>query len=280
VKVGEIMKTEFVYATVPGTRETVLQLMAEHQVNAIPLLKKGTDELAGMITRADLMRKPEEEQLALLMCPDPPVASPSDEVEDVVRIFLEQQVRRIPVVEGRKLKGILTVHQVIRKAVSTLYADEPITPFVQRHFTCVWEKTPLRAAYAIMRLAGADLMPVLSEKGDLVGVISVSDFINLSEIVRERRATAITAASEGADWSWDATSILYITTNELKLPDKLVGDVMVREVITTFEHATIGEAVKSMRKHDINQLPVTNAKGELCGILRDVDLLRVLIRGK
>lgn len=277
--VKEIMKTEFPQTTIPGTRVTVLQLMSEHETNAIPLLKKDSDELVGIVTRLDLMRKPNEDQLALLMDRDPPVISPTAEVEDAVRILLEQSIRRLPVVDRkRRLKGMLTVHQVIRKVISVNHGDEPITPFVQRKITCVWENTPIKAAYTIMRLAGVDIIPVLSEKGDLVGVISVSDIINLSEIVRESRSTSVSAASEGTDWSWDATAILYIATNELQLPDKRVTDVMVRGVVTTFEQATIGEAVKNMRKHDIDQLPVTNAKGELCGIIRDSDLMRILIK--
>ncbi|MFX1563078.1 MAG: CBS domain-containing protein [Promethearchaeota archaeon] len=277
--VKEIMKTEFPQTIIPGTRVKVLQLMSEHETNAIPLLKKGSDELAGIVTRLDLMRKPEEDQLALLMDRDPPVVSPTTEVEDAVRILLEKYIRRLPVIDRkRRLKGMLTVHQIIRKVISVDYANEPITPFVQRKITCIWENTPIRAAYTIMRLAGVDVLPVLSEKGDLVGVISVSDILNLSEIVREDRSTSVSAASEGTDWSWDATAILYIATNELQLPDKSVGDVMVRGVITTFEQATIGEVVKNMRRHDIDQLPVTNAKGELCGLIRDYDLMRILIK--
>jgi CBS domain-containing protein len=281
VKVKEIMQTEFVHSIVPGTRETVLELMAKHGTNTIPLLKKGSKELAGMITRADLMQRAEEEQLALLMRRDPPTVSPSDKVEDIAHIFLDQGLRKIPVTDGkRRLKGMITVHQVIRKVISTLYPDELITPFVKRRIACIWENTPLRAAYAVMRLAVADMLPVLSEKGDLVGVISVGDIMGLGEIVSERRLSSMSAAGEGTDWSWDATAVLYIATKELQLPDKIVSEVMIHGAVTTFEQATIGEVIKNMRRHNINQMPVTTAKGELCGIIRDADLLRVFKRSE
>ena len=281
MKVKEIMKTKVAHANIPGTRDTVLQLMSEHETNAIPLLKKGSDELAGIVTRLDLMRRPEEDQLAILMDRKPPVVTQTMMIEDAVKVLLDRGIRRLPVIDAkRRLKGMLTVHQVIRKVISVEYADKPITPFVQRKITCVWENTPLKATYTIMRLAGVEVLPVLSEKGNLSGIISVSDIINLSEIVRESRSTSVTAASEGTDWSWDATAVLYIATNELQLPDKLVSDIMIRGIITTFEQATIGETVKSMRRNDIDQLPVTNAKGELCGIIRDTDLLRILISKK
>ncbi len=273
------MQTEFVHTTVPGTRETVLRLMAKHGTNTIPLLKKGSTELAGMVTRADLMRRVEEEQLALLMRRDSPTVSPSDEVEDVAKIFLDKGLRKIPVIDGkRRLKGMITIHQIIRRVISSQYPDELIEPFVQRRIACVWENTPLKTAYAVMRLAGADMLPCLSEKGELVGVISVGDIMSLSEIVSERRPSSMSAAGEGTDWSWDATAVLYIATKELLLPDKMVSEIMIRGAITTFEKATIEEVVKSMRRHNINQMPVTNAKGDLCGIIRDSDLLRIFLK--
>ena len=281
MKVKEVMKTEFARASVPGTRDTVLQIMSEHGKTAIPLVKKGTEELAGIVSRLDLMRKPEEDQLALLMDRDPPVIAQSDEVEDAVRILLEKGIRRLPVVDSkRRLKGMITVHQIIRKVISEQFSEKLITPYVQRQVTAVWENTPVQAAYTIMRLASTDVLPVISVKGDLVGIISVSDIMNLSEIVRERRSTSVSAASEGTDWSWDATTVLYITTNELQLPDKPVSKVMVGGIITTYEQATIGETTKSMRRHDIDQLPVTSAKGELCGIIRDKDLMRIILESK
>lgn len=280
VKVKEIMKTEFAKASVPGTRDTVLQIMSEHGKTSIPLVKKETEELAGMVSRLDLMRKTDEDQLALLMDRDPPVVTQTDEVEDAVRIMLDKGVRRLPVIDSKRhLKGMLTVHQVIRKVIGVEYADEPITPFVERKITTIWENTPVKAAYTIMRLAATDVLPVISEKGDLVGIISVSDIMNLSEVVRERRSTS-SAASEGTDWSWDATTVLYITTNELQLPDNPVSKVMVGGIITTFDQATIGEVTKIMRRNDIDQLPVTNAKGELVGIIRDKDLMRILLQKK
>jgi CBS domain-containing protein len=281
MKVKEVMKTDFARASVPGTRDTVLKIMSQFDKTSIPLVKGDTEELAGIVSRLDLMRKPDEDQLAILMDRDPPVVSQNDEIEEAVRILLERGIRRLPVVDSkRQLKGMITVHQIIRKVVSDQYPDELITPFVERQITTVWEKTPLKAAYTIMRLAGTDLLPVISEKGDLVGIISVSDIINLSKIVRERRSTSVSAASEGTDWSWDATTVLYITTNELQLPDKPLTEVMVGGIVTAYEHETIGEAIKSMRRHDIDQLPVTNASGELCGIVRDKNLMRILLSNK
>jgi CBS domain-containing protein len=54
--------------------------------------------------------------------------------------------------------------------------------------------------------------------------------------------------------------------------------VMISGIITTYEQATIGEVTKIMRRHDIDQLPVTDAQGELVGIIRDKNLLKILLQ--
>ncbi|MDO8056703.1 MAG: CBS domain-containing protein, partial [Candidatus Hermodarchaeota archaeon] len=109
MKVKEVMKTDFARASVPGTRDTVLKIMSQFDKTSIPLVKGDTEELAGIVSRLDLMRKPDEDQLAILMDRDPPVVSQNDEIEEAVRILLERGIRRLPVVDSkRQLKGMIT----------------------------------------------------------------------------------------------------------------------------------------------------------------------------
>ncbi|MHA1937547.1 MAG: CBS domain-containing protein, partial [Candidatus Thorarchaeota archaeon] len=76
MKVSQCMQSDVVYTSVPGTREDVLQIMAEKQVNGIPVVKKGSKTLVGMVTRSDLLRKADEPQLAMLMVRDPETVTP------------------------------------------------------------------------------------------------------------------------------------------------------------------------------------------------------------
>ena len=49
---------------------------------------------------------------------------------------------------------------------------------------------------------------------------------------------------------------------------------MIKNVISTFEQTPISECAKLMRKHDVDQVPVTTLNGELVGLIRDTDLLQ------
>jgi predicted transcriptional regulator len=51
MKVEEIMTRNVIYAEVPGNREQVLETIQEKKISGIPLVKKGTKNLIGIITR-------------------------------------------------------------------------------------------------------------------------------------------------------------------------------------------------------------------------------------
>jgi len=52
-----------------------------------------------------------------------------------------------------------------------------------------------------------------------------------------------------------------------------VHDLMVRSVITTTAHRSVGHAKDLMKKHGIHMLPVTNSDGEPTGVVSSTDLL-------
>jgi len=279
VKVKDIMTTNVIYAEVPGTREQVLRLMTKHKVMGLPVVKKGTKRVVGIVTRTDLMKKPMEEQLALLMTRDPITVNPETPINEVARILWERDIRRLPVVVGdNELVGVITVADIVYKAIANMNVIKPIKDFVTRKITAVWEKTPLPAAYTIMRLAKVQALPVIDSKGKLTGIISDSDIISVCEITLKEHTSATKAATEGQEWDWDTVTILYISSRELTLPDKPVEEVMVKRVITAVEQTPVSLCARKMRRYDIDQLPVLDAKGNLIGMIRDIDLLQILFK--
>lgn len=275
MKVKDILSKDFVYASVPGTRDNVLELMRKHGVNVVPVVKKGTMTLAGIVTHKELMEKPDETQIALLMKRDPAVVSAEDDVEDLVRLMLEENIFHVPVTDdGRNLIGVVSISDVVRKAVAIEKKTGPIKPFVQRVIIAVWEKTPLPVAYTVMKLAKAPVLHVLDDKGKLVGVVDESDFLRASEVVSEEKVSSIISTGEGTDWSWDASNIFYITTKKLNLPEAPVRDIMTRDIVTVSEHTSLSECALKMLKHDLNQLPVKDAEGNLVGVINELDLVK------
>ncbi len=269
------MEEKVPYVTVPGTRDDALSVMRESGKTFLPVVKKGKKEVVGTISEKNLLDKPEEGQIALSMTRDPITVSRETPIKDLVKIFLENNLRYIPVTkDGKELVGLVSVSDVVRKAIAVEKDSGPIKDYVKKELVTVWEGTLIPVAFKTMSLARVSLLPVLDDNANLSGIVDYSDFVNLSEVVSEEKVSSISATSEGTDWSWDSGDVFHITTKILRLPDKPVKEVMTKSVETVTELTSFDDCAKKMRKFELSQLPVTDAKGNLSGLIRDVDLIR------
>jgi CBS domain-containing protein len=278
--VKDYMQAEVVFATVPGTREDVLSIMAEQQINSFPVCKKGTKTLVGIITRTDLLRQPDENQVAMLMERDPVTVTPRTKVKTAAKIMRERGFRRLPVVDGDELVGLISVPDILGAVLENneQYQDVSIKDYVKREIIAVWEKTPLPLSYMIMEMAGKHALVAINEDGGVSGMISVSDYIRLSEIEIENNVTATFSGTDHkVDWGWTSKDFLVVTKKLLKLPNVPVEQVMTKDIIKVSEIATISECVAILRKNDIDQAPVLSVKGSLVGMLEDRDLLALAV---
>lgn len=276
--VKDCMQSDVVYVSVPGTREDVLQLMAEKQINGLPIVKKGSKTLVGIVTRTDLLRKEDENQLALLMMRDPTTVTPRTDLKKAINLMLEKNYRRLPVVSKGELVGLVSVPDVLGIVLEEgkKYQSMDIKDFVTRHIVSVWDQTPLPLSYMIMDMAGKNALFVVDEGGGVVGMISVSDYIRLSEITVEDNVSAtFSGTDKNVEWGWTSKNFLVVTKRLLRLPNVPVEEVMTKNIISVSEVSTVSECVKTLRKNDIDQAPVLSASGGLIGMIEDRDFLKL-----
>ncbi|MHA1935031.1 MAG: CBS domain-containing protein [Candidatus Thorarchaeota archaeon] len=276
--VKDCMQSDVVYISVPGTREDVLQLMAEKQINGLPIVKKGSKTLVGIVTRTDLLRKEDENQLALLMMRDPTTVTPRTDLKKAINLMLEKNYRRLPVVSKGELVGLVSVPDVLGIVLEEgkKYQSMDIKDFVTRHIVSVWDQTPLPLSYMIMDMAGKNALFVVDEGGGVVGMISVSDYIRLSEITVEDNVSAtFSGTDKNVEWGWTSKNFLVVTKRLLRLPNVPVEEVMTKNIISVSEVSTVSECVKTLRKNDIDQAPVLSASGGLIGMIEDRDFLKL-----
>ena len=57
MKVEEVMSKELIVGYVPGTIRDALKILAEHNVSGMPVLKKDTRKVVGVVTRSDIFKK-------------------------------------------------------------------------------------------------------------------------------------------------------------------------------------------------------------------------------
>ncbi len=276
--VEEVMTTDIVTITVPGRRKTALEIMRKHNLSELPVLKERTKKIVGFVSLEDLIQHPDEDQLALIMDRNVISISPKSDIAEAAQLMYENDVRHIGVVEKDTFVGLVTLKDLILRGISKMSLKERCEKYMKPRILAVWQETPIPLAAQIMRYSKVLAAVVLSDEGEVVGIVDTADFVKASEIINVLQKTDIQQESEGEEWVWETKSTLYISTERLELPDKPVKELMTPSVITITSGTTITQCARKMKKHNIEQLPVIDAQGNLIGIVRDHDLLKALVK--
>jgi CBS domain-containing protein len=115
----DLVKDRKVYS-VEASR-TVLEaarFMMEHNIGALPVLRDG--ELAGILSERDIMnrvvavgRTPGTTHVSEVMTANPRAVAPEESIEECLFIMREFGFRHLPIVDGRELKGLVSLRDVL-----------------------------------------------------------------------------------------------------------------------------------------------------------------------
>jgi CBS domain-containing protein len=274
--VKDIMVKEVAYVSLPGNRDQVLKTLQKCQVSGVPVVKKG--EVVGMITRSDLLRNREEDQTALLMTRNPVTVTPESTIVEASKLLLKHGIRRLPVVDGKKLAGIITVADIVREAAD-MNIQIAIEEYFEKDILVLWSEMPVPIAGAIMEYAQVEACPIIDSSLKLVGMISDRDLIKSSIIEDAVGKTDMSAAHGEDQWMWESvmqTMNKYYAVSRIELRSIKVLEAMV-PAITSIKSSTVSECASLMRKNRIDQIPVVNSSQKLIGMLRDKDIVEALI---
>lgn len=275
MKVEDVMNKDIRTVKVPGNRDDAIELLRELRVSAVPVLKKDSGELVGMISLRDLFENPDENQIGMLVNRDVVSVTPNQSLKEAAKAMIVKNERRLPVVDDGKLVGIITVRGILSQAIAERKKDTTVSEFMQTSTTSIWEATPLNVAVEILNHSNERALPVLNDEGDLSGIIGDEDIINVSEVKTEEITELMRGKSETEKWAWDSEDRLYITKRSLRTPDKKVRDIMTTDVITITKRTSASKCAKLMEENDVHQLPVVSGR-KMIGMITDEDLLKVL----
>jgi CBS domain-containing protein len=101
-----------------GTVLEAARFMMEHNVGALPVMRDG--ELAGIISERDIMnrvvaqgRTPGHTGVAEVMTARPRAVGLDETLEECLFIMREFGFRHLPIVDGRELKGLVSLRDVL-----------------------------------------------------------------------------------------------------------------------------------------------------------------------
>lgn len=215
---------------------------------------------AGVLGERELIRsRVEDDTKASALMKHAPKVDRHEDVREVARVLVEGNVRLAPVYEGERLYGIVTADGVLEAVLDNLDAitvDDVYTSDV----VTVTDDSHVGQAINRLREHGVSRLPVVTDEGELAGIITTHDIVDF--VVRD-------ADRQGRhDRAGDLDRML----------DLPVYDMMSNPVLTTTPRETGRSAVSRMLKNDVNGLVVTPDEGDetVAGIITKTDVLRAL----
>jgi len=278
--VKDYMTKDVVCIEIPSGRDDALRILKRTGISGIPVVNK-QHELQGIVTRKDILHNPAENQVALLMSSTPTIIGPDAKLIEAAELMNQKKIRRLPVVDGKKLAGLISVSDIVG-AVARLNDNREIRQgFIGKHTISVWEETPLCVVGRIMELARVDAMPILNSDNVLTGIISERDLIRSSKIQDDVQTSDFSTGTDDDEWTWESIRDNHRITygiSKVELPSRPVKDFMVKKVIAVPGNAEISDCALKMKRGRVDQLPVIDNDGRLAGMLFDRDVVRALLR--
>ncbi len=275
--VADIMVPAPIVVEVPGTRNDAINMMVRNKLTGLPVVRASDGQLMGIVSRRDIFRKFEEDQLSLIMKKEIKTISPDATIEEAAKIFYSMRIHRLPVVDEGRLVGIITptdLLKIIKNTKTELTAEDAINT------TCVtaYEEEPLTYTVPAMRISDVTALPVLNAQGKLVGIITDRDLF--SDQVKDKEALKILGISEDDDLAGyrNVLPLFYAATDKYIDFESKVKDFMVKNPMTIYKKTNLQEVAKIMLTHDFGQLPVHGTKDDLEGMIYDVDVLKALLK--
>ncbi len=111
------------------------------------------------------------------MTPNPAAVSERDTIRDVARIMAKQDTGVVPVVDGKKVIGMITDRDIVVRLVAE--GKDPSNARVNEAMTkdvhAVNEDMPVSDALNLMSKEQVRRLPVVNNNNELVGIVSIGD---------------------------------------------------------------------------------------------------------
>lgn len=102
--------------------------MMEHNIGALPVLRDGT--LAGILSERDIMnrvvavgRTPGTTAVSEVMTANPRAVAADESIEECLFIMREFGFRHLPIVEGKELRGLVSLRDVLMHHAAEIEAQ-------------------------------------------------------------------------------------------------------------------------------------------------------------
>jgi CBS domain-containing protein len=133
-----------------------------------------------------------------VMTANPVTVSEKDSIRDVARIMAREDTGVVPVVEGKKIIGLITDRDIVVRLVAEGkdLANSRVKEVMSKSVRSVKEDTPINEVLDLMSNEKIRRVPVVNQNNELVGILSIGDIASRDRETG-RVGKAIEEISEG-----------------------------------------------------------------------------------
>ena len=117
--IGKLMVKNVITLQIDASAYDAVKLMNKKRIGCLVAVYNG--EIVGILTERDLLEKvlekcknPKETKVAEIMTRQVIVGKPDMELVEATRLMLENKVKKLPIVEGSRLVGLVTLTDIAR----------------------------------------------------------------------------------------------------------------------------------------------------------------------
>jgi CBS-domain-containing membrane protein len=118
MKVGEIMTRDVISVTEDAAVRDVARLLDGHRISGVPVCD-GDGHMVGLISEFDLIAQPHARTAGEAMTRDVISVMEDTGVDEVRYLLVQRRIKRVPVLRGQKLVGIVSRADLVREIALT-----------------------------------------------------------------------------------------------------------------------------------------------------------------
>ncbi|MGM0770786.1 MAG: CBS domain-containing protein [Halobacteriota archaeon] len=260
MKVNEIMSKDAVCINKHDSITHARQLMRDHYLRGLPVIDE-EKKVIGILKDQDVLNiKATKSNVTvegyIQTCP---LITPATEIADAAKYLLDSEIGRCPVVisnEDRRLSGIVSNSDILAKIKSNRKLDGTVSEIMTTDVVTCKPHENVTKIWPVLLESNFSGLPVVSEKGEPIGIVTRMDIIRSGFI---RTSMSETRATQPKD-----------TT--------VVEKIMSTPVYSVSSETPIKDCLRQMLHYDVGRMTVVN-EDRIAGIVDRTDVLQAFVMG-
>ncbi len=261
MNVRDVMCKDVISVSSDDTVQTLISVMESNHVHEVPVIDD--KKLIGMVRSKQLTQKsvaePEKTKVRSMLTTPPTVLDPEQDLDYVAKLILGTGYRALPVVEKKKVIGIVSLHDIVAEISKSKAFRQTRASALISDLITITDSTDIGKARVLMREHNISRLPVVDDKGQLKGVVTTFDM--LKAIKPKERMNWYSMAAE--------------MDRVMQIP---VSTIMNDRPVTAGMDSSLSDIAILMNKYDTSGVIIT-IDGYPKGIIVPKDLVEFYVSG-